>query len=91
VAVVVPAGSTRHYILYIAGVQRPRATVLSGSSAVAGAEPAQTLTFTGPTTLLVAVVSDQPDTLNQLALAQPSTSSTIRCQGGDDQQGAVNV
>jgi hypothetical protein len=77
VAVVIPAGSTRHYTLYVAAAQRPRVTLLSGTTAVASAEPTQPLTMTGPTTLLVAVVSDQADTLDQLALVRPSTNGTV--------------
>ncbi|HEV1996654.1 MAG TPA: hypothetical protein VGR61_00795 [Candidatus Dormibacteraeota bacterium] len=63
VEVVLPAHSTRHYTLYVAGAQRPRVTLLEGTNAVAVSEVAQGLiaTGTGNATLLVAVVSDQVD------------------------------
>ena len=75
--VVVPAHSTRHYTLYVAGAQTPRANLLEGGNTVASGEVGQALNNTSSAVLLVAVVSDQVDTLDHLSLVHLGSGSTL--------------
>ena len=75
--VVVPANSTRHYTIYVAGDQTPRANLLEGGNKVASGEVAQPLNNTSATAMLVAVVSDQVDTLDHLSLVHLGAGTTL--------------
>lgn len=77
VDIVLPAHSTRHYTLYVAAAQQPRATVLDGSNAVASGQVSPGLLGTGNGTTLVGVVSDQLDSLDQLNLVHLGTGGTV--------------